>query len=227
MYVPKEPELIKKLRVVKNCFERFYVILVCLLWIVVTCWDIYKLQRYWFDYALELYSTFLIFITLLYSITPKAIPCYIYKSFKMVTKIKGRGFLFIIISLMFLKDNHAFHRFSSFVLLIAGVLCFICELLIPTTKEEYEKIEEIYGINVNKKNKYYVNDTAIFNSVNNNQSNNEEKFENNNIEKNEEKKVEIKESDLTSDEQNIKNSNNPEIIVNNQSTNPYDLPDDF
>ena len=128
---------------------------------------------------------------------------------------------------MFLKDNHAFHRFSSFVLLIAGVLCFICELLIPTTKEEFEKIEEIYGINVNKKNKYYVNDTAIFNSVNNNQSNNEEKFENNNIEKNEEKKVEIKESDLTSDEQNIKNSNNAQIISNNQSTNPYDLPEDF
>ena len=61
MYQRKEPELIKKLRLVKNCFERFYVILVCILWIIATCWDIYKLQRYWFDYALELYSTFIIF----------------------------------------------------------------------------------------------------------------------------------------------------------------------
>ena len=60
MYVHKEPELIKKSRIVKNCFERFYVILVCLLWIVATCWDIYKLQRHWFDYALELYTSFLI-----------------------------------------------------------------------------------------------------------------------------------------------------------------------
>ena len=224
MYVPKEPELIRKFRLLKNYLERFYVILVCLLWIVATCWDIYKLQRYWFDYALELYSTFLIFITLLYSITPKAIPSYIYKSFKIVTKIKGRGFLFIVISLLFLKDNHAFHRFSSIILLIAGILCFIFEYLIPTTKEEIEKIDEIYGIIHIKKNK----DNAIFNSINNNQNNNEEKFENNKIGKNKEKKVEIKsENDFTSDEQNIKNSNNAQIIANNQSTNPYDLPEDF
>ena len=224
MYVPKEPELIKKLRIVKNCFERFYVILVCLFWIVATCWDIYKLQRYWFDYALEFYSSFLIFITLLYSISPKAIPCYIYKSFKMVTKIKGRGILFIIISLIFLKDKHAFHRLAAFILLIAGVLCFLCELLIPTTKEELEKIDEIYGITVTKKN----NDFAIFNKSNNNQNNTEEKVEKNNIDKIEEKNVEIKlENDLTSEEQIIKNSNNQEIAINNQSTNPYDLPDDF
>ena len=145
MYQHKEPELIKKLRIIKNYFERFYVILVCIFWIVGTCWDIYKLQRYWFDYALELYSTFLIFITLLYSLSPKAISKNIYKSFKMITKIKGRGIMFIIISLLFIRDTHDFHKFCSYVLLIAGVLCFICEILIPTTKEELEKIDEIYG----------------------------------------------------------------------------------
>ena len=58
--------------------------------------------------------------------------------------------------------------------------------------------------------------------------NKEEKIDDNNIDKIKKKKVEIKSAnDLNSDEQNIKNFNNPEIGVNNQSTNPYDLPDDF
>lgn len=231
MYEHKEPELIKKVRIIKNCFERLYVILVCLLWIAATCWDIYKLQRYWFDYALELYSTVLIFITLLFSISPKAISYNIYNSFKMITKIKGRGILFIIISLLFIRDKFDFHKFCSFVLLIAGVLCFICELLIPTTKEEIERIAEIYEKNIikNKTN----NDLPIFNSMNELRKNEEEKngneiiISNNDNEKNEEKPVEIKiDNDLTSEDNNIKNFNN-EIVPNNQSTNPYDLPDDF
>ena len=232
MYQRKEPELIKKLRLVKNCFERFYVILVCILWIIATCWDIYKLQRYWFDYALELYSTFIIFITLLYSLSPKAISSNIYKLFKIITKIKGRGTIFIIVSLLFVNDNHDFHRFSSFVLLIAGVLCFVCELLIPTTKEELDRIEEFYGKNIDKNN----NDIAIFNKDNNknidaekndiSEYNENNENINNDIEKNVEKVVEIKsENDIASEEQNIQNIKNE--LANNQSTNPYDLPDDF
>ena len=225
MYQHKEPELIKKLRIIKNYFERFYVILVCIFWIVGTCWDIYKLQRYWFDYALELYSTFLIFITLLYSLSPKAISKNIYKSFKMITKIKGRGIMFIIISLLFIRDTHDFHKFCSYVLLIAGVLCFICEILIPTTKEELEKIDEIYGQKVVQS----TNDVFVFNKQN--EQNNKEKIGssiNDIIEKSEEKKVEIKlDNDLSSEEQNIPNLNNEIIAANNQSTNPYDLPEDF
>ena len=225
MYQHKEPELIKKLRIIKNYFERFYVILVCIFWIVGTCWDIYKLQRYWFDYALELYSTFLIFITLLYSLSPKAISKNIYKSFKMITKIKGRGIMFIIISLLFIRDTHDFHKFCSYVLLIAGVLCFICEILIPTTKEELEKIAEIYDQKVVQS----TNDVIVFNKQN--EQNNKEKIGssiNDIIEKSEEKKVEIKlDNDLSSEEQNIPNLNNEIIAANNQSTNPYDLPEDF
>ena len=225
MYQHKEPELIKKLRIIKNYFERFYVVLVCIFWIVGTCWDIYKLQRYWFDYALELYSTFLIFITLLYSLSPKAISKNIYKSFKMITKIKGRGIMFIIISLLFIRDTHDFHKFCSYVLLIAGVLCFICEILIPTTKEELEKIDEIYGQKVVQS----TNDVIVFNKQN--EQNNKEKIGssiNDIIEKSEEKKVEIKlDNDLSSEEQNIPNLNNEIIAANNQSTNPYDLPEDF
>ena len=48
------------------------------------------------------------------------------------------------------------------------------------------------------------------------------------IEKSEEKKVEIKlGNDMSSEEQNIPNLNNEIIAANNQSTNPYDLPEDF
>ena len=93
-----------------------------------------------------------------------------------------------------------------------------------TIKKEIEKIEEAYGKTDDKNN----NDINIFNSSNNNQKNKEEKNENNNIDKIEEQKVEIKSgTDMNSEEQIIKNSNNAEIGVNNQSTNPYDLPDDF
>ena len=87
------------------------------------------------------------------------------------------------------------------------------------------KIDEFYEKNTIKIN----NDVVVFNKQNE-QNNIEEKGEENNneeLDKNEEKKVEIKlDNDITSEEQNIKNLNN-DIIVNNQSTNPYDLPEDF
>ena len=225
METKEEIELMGKLRLIKNKIEKAFSSFACFLWIIATFWDIYKLQRYWFDYALELYSTFLIFITLLYSLSPKAISKNIYKSFKMITKIKGRGIMFIIISLLFIRDTHDFHKFCSYVLLIAGVLCFICEILIPTTKEELEKIAEIYGQKVVQS----TNDVIVFNKQN--EQNNKEKIGssiNDIIEKSEEKKVEIKlDNDLSSEEQNIPNLNNEIIAANNQSTNPYDLPEDF
>ena len=133
--------------------------------------------------------------------------------------------MFIIISLLFIRDTHDFHKFCSYVLLIAGVLCFICEILIPTTKEELEKIDEIYGQKVVQS----TNDVIVFNKQN--EQNNKEKIGssiNDIIEKSEEKKVEIKlDNDLSSEEQNIPNLNNEIIAANNQSTNPYDLPEDF
>ena len=72
---------------------------------------------------------------MIFSIYPKAILYKIYDYFKLIKKIKGRGILFLLISFLFLGDNHSFHRLWAFVLLIAGIF-FICELLIPTTKEE-------------------------------------------------------------------------------------------
>ena len=217
--------MVEKFKKFRSIYDKIYITIAGCLWIFATLWDIYKLQRYWFDYALEIYSTFLIFITLLYSLSPKAISKNIYKSFKMITKIKGRGIMFIIISLLFIRDTHDFHKFCSYVLLIAGVLCFICEILIPTTKEELEKIAEIYGQKVVQS----TNDVIVFNKQN--EQNNKEKIGssiNDIIEKSEEKKVEIKlDNDLSSEEQNIPNLNNEIIAANNQSTNPYDLPEDF
>ena len=53
----------------------------------VTLWDIYKLQRYWFDYAVEIYTSLIVLLMMIYSIYPKAIPYKIYESFKIITHI--------------------------------------------------------------------------------------------------------------------------------------------
>ena len=91
----EEVIIIGKLRVIKNYFEKTYITGASLLWLIATFWDIYKLQRYWFDYAIEIYTSFLVFLMMLYSIYPKAIPYKIYESFKIITKIKGRGILLL------------------------------------------------------------------------------------------------------------------------------------
>ena len=231
----QEKILIGKLRVVKNYFEKTYVTGASCLWLIATFWDIYKLQRYWFDYALELYTSFLVFLMMVYSIYPRAIPYKIYDSFKIITKIRGRGVLLLLISFLFLGDNHLFHRLCAIVLLIAGILCFICEILIPTTKEELLKISESYEKKRQiKKNEVVTIKNSLDNSKNieyeikNNDSNIEkidEDIKASNINKNEinDNKLPVVEEKInegiSSKEENIKN--------NNQSSNPYDLPDDF
>lgn len=178
----EEIMIIGKLRVIKNYFEKTYITGASLLWLIATFWDIYKLQRYWFDYAIEIYTSFLVFLMMLYSIYPKAIPYKIYESFKIITTIKGRGILLLLISFLFLGDNHQFHRMCAIVLLIAGVLCFICEILIPTTKEELMKISEKFD----KSKQNRVNDVEIKNNFENNNNFGEKQFPNdnsNNVEK--------------------------------------------
>jgi hypothetical protein len=235
----EEIMIIGKLRVIKNYFEKTYITGASLLWLIATFWDIYKLQRYWFDYAIEIYTSFLVFLMMLYSIYPKAIPYKIYESFKIITTIKGRGILLLLISFLFLGDNHQFHRMCAIVLLIAGVLCFICEILIPTTKEELMKISEKFD----KSKQNRVNDVEIKNNFENNNNFGEKQFQNdnsNNVEKiddevkennnidsseNNNKKIhdieEKLDSGVTSAEEKLHNN------INNQSSNPYDLPDDF
>ena len=231
----EEVILMGKLRVIKNYFEKSYVTGASCLWIIATFWDIYKLQRYWFDYALELYTSFLVLLMMVYSIYPKAIPYKIYQSFKIITKIRGRGCLLLLISFLFLGDDHLFHRLCAIILLIAGILCFICEILIPTTKEELLKISE----NFDKKNQKNLGDNVVIKNNLEKSNNYEEKVDydiNNNAEKIEE---EIKENNnIDSGENNNKltgvevkleggEATAEEKANNNNPANPYDLPDDF
>jgi len=235
--------LIGKLRVIKKYFEKTYVTGASCLWLIATFWDIYKLQRYWFDYAIEIYTSFIVLLMMIYSIYPKAIPYKVYDSFKIITKIKGRGTLLLLISFLFLGDNHLFHRLCAFVLLIAGILCFICELLIPTTKEELLKISERYD---NKKQNIISgsinNSVEIKNDIEKN-SNLEQKLYDNDINKsNNEEKIDddIKDSNINVNDINEnklpqldikineeKSSVEDKLDNNKQSSNPYDLPDDF
>ena len=239
----EELVLIGKLRNIKNIIEKTYVSIASGLWLIATFWDIYKLQRYWFDYAIELYTSMIVFLMMIYSINPKAIPYKVYESFKIITKIKGRGVLLLLISFLFLGDNHLFHRLCAYLLLFGGILCFICEILIPTTKEELLKVSENYD---QKKKNNKINDTVeIRNNFENNNNLGEKSYDydihmNNNIERLDE---DIKNSNKLSENlSDINQKKQPENDVkidggvtsiedklekNVQSSNPYDLPDDF
>ena len=234
----EEVILMNKLRVIKNYFEKTYITGASCLWLIATFWDIYKLQRYWFDYAVEIYTSLIVLLMMVYSIYPKAIPYIVYDSFKIITKVKGRGILQLLISFLFLGDNHLFHRLCAYVLLISGILCFICELLIPTTKEEILKISESYdkkrpnkiNNNVQISNSFEINKNIMDDM---NKSNNEEKLDddiknNNKInisDINENKMNEFDDIEAKGDGGKVSVEEKSE--KNNQSTNPYDLPDDF
>ena len=235
--------LIGKLRVIKNYFEKTSVTGASCLWLIATFWDIYKLQRYWFDYAIEIYTSFIVLLMIIYSIYPKAIPYKIYDSFKIITKIKGRGTLLLLISFLFLGDNHLFHRLCAFVLLIAGILCFICELLIPTTKEELLKISERYD----KKRQNIIsgsinNSVEIKNDIEKNNNLEQKTYDNDINKSNNEEKIDDDIKDSNMNVSDINENKMPQIDIkineekssvedklenNKQSSNPYDLPDDF
>ena len=92
-------DVIEKFKKFRAIFDRLFIIFAGCLWIFSTIWDIYQLQRHWLDYAIEFYSSFFIFFMMIYSINPKSLPKKIYTSFRLMTSIKGRGTLFIIVSL--------------------------------------------------------------------------------------------------------------------------------
>ena len=56
---------------------------------------------------------------------PKAVPVAIINSFKLITTIRGKGIMVIIISSLFLKDKHAFHKFCAVILFIGGIFYII------------------------------------------------------------------------------------------------------
>ena len=248
-------DVIEKFKSFRSIYDKVFISFAGSLWIFATIWDVYKLQRYWLDYAVEFYSSFFIFCMMIYSINPKSLPKRIYKSFRLMTTIKGRGALLVMISSLFLSDKHAFHKFCAIILLIGGLFYFICEILVPTTREELDKIELIFNppIDENKnkgKTKVTISNISIntkistdplrktiSNEINVNGNKNEVNNQND-ISKN--NSINITQTILI-DETNPNNNNvnnqetsgnnNNAIIYENEivrkTDNPYEIPEDF
>ena len=248
-------DVIEKFKSFRSIYDKVFISFAGSLWIFATIWDVYKLQRYWLDYAVEFYSSFFIFCMMIYSINPKSLPKRIYKSFRLMTTIKGRGSLLIMISSLFLSDKHAFHKFCAIILLIGGLFYFICEILVPTTREELDKIELIFNPPIDEsKNKGKTQVTisnisintkistdplrkTISNEINVNGNKNEVNNPNDNNKNN---SINITQTILI-DETNPNNNNvnnqetsgnnNNAIIYENEivrkTDNPYEIPEDF
>ena len=243
-------DVVEKFKVIRSIYDKLFISIAGSLWIFSTLWDIYKLQRYWLDYTIEFYSCFFIFYMMMYSINPRALPTKIYNSFRLITTIRGRGTLLIIISSLFLGDKHAFHKSCAILLFIGGILYFICEILVPTTKDELDQIESIYN-NINK-------DTTSSRDDNISNTNTSTNPMNSSTIQNHDKSTEILENNPSniitddnerkaskninqSEEQNIKTMNNAGNENNNyngpntkveeevvrKTDNPYEIPDDF
>ena len=250
-------DVVEKFKSIRAIYDKVFISIGGSLWIFSTLWDIYKLQRFWLDYTIEFYSSFFIFCMIIFSINPKSLPKIIYNNFRILTTIRGRGTFLIIISSLFLSDKHAFHKSCAIILFIGGVLYLICEILVPTTKEELEQIESIYNKTTENRNVKITqitdsttNDsklrtdqsTAIFNKENSEVINNNIETKNDLIKdinkensNNEEIEPKKENKDIIDEEKNEKkieenDSNNNNIIseeIVQKTDNPYEIPDDF
>ena len=246
-------DLIEKLKRFSSLFDRVFVLISGSFWIFSTLLDIYKLQRYWLDYTVELYGCFFLFYMMLFSINPKLVPIKIYNSFSLITTLSGQGTLLIIISSLFLKDNNTFKQFCAILLFIGGILFLLWEFLVPTTREELAKIEGIYINNNMSKNNNI--ETKVSNNINFDTNKSISVIDRNSIisnTQNESKldKEQINEinnensSNINLEAENKKEKNevdlkieNDEKIDNNQNIligesiqktdNPYEIPEDF
>ena len=132
----KEPELIKKVRQLKECLEK---ILPCIsggLFILSTSVDLMKLSCYWSDYVLMIYSCIFIVLMIWHSLMPNKIPFYIKENLGVVTYCNGKGYLMLIISFLFIKDRLYLHRLASIFLLLSGIILIILEILVPSIEEK-------------------------------------------------------------------------------------------
>ena len=132
----KEPELIKKVRQLKECLEK---ILPCIsggLFILSTSVDLMKLSCYWSDYVLMIYSCIFIVLMIWHSLMPNKIPFYIKENLGVVTYCNGKGYLMLIISFLFIKDTLYLHRLASMSLCLSGIILIILEILVPSIEEK-------------------------------------------------------------------------------------------
>lgn len=241
-------DVVEKFKIIRSLFDKIFITIAGCMWIFSTLWDIYRLQRYWLDYCIEFYSSFLIFYMIIYSLNPNSLPKKIYNSFKAITTIRGRGCILLIISSIFLNDSHAFHKFCAIIFFIGGILYFICEILVPSTKEELDKIDAIYNqkvsSNIKKEDSREVqidnrnnvsqidkstqvlsfeqNNKTNMTNINNNESNAIDNI------KNSELVEEIKENSQNEDTNNKQEgSETIENEVIRKTDNPYEIPEDF
>ena len=246
-------DVVEKFKVIRLIYDKLFISISGTLWIFSTLWDIYKLQRFWLDYAIEFYSCFFIFYMMMYSINPRALPKKIYNSFRLITTIRGRGTLLIIISSLFLSDKHAFHKSCAVLMFIGGILYFICEILVPTTQKELDQIESIYNNidkdtnnsrDVNISNSYHntstnitMNTSTIPNAdktteiLQNNDTNiipDDNETKDNKIQ-NQSEEQNIKTGDNDGNENNKYNGPNTKVEeeIVKKTDNPYEIPEDF
>jgi len=175
---------------------------------------------------------------IIYSLNPNSLPKKIYNSFKAITTIRGRGCILLIISSIFLNDSHAFHKFCAIIFFIGGILYFICEILVPSTKDELDKIDAIYNPKVssnikkedlrevqidNRNNVSRIDkSTQVLSFEQNNKTNAIDNI------KNSELVEEIKENSQNEDTNNKQEgSETIENEVIRKTDNPYEIPEDF
>jgi hypothetical protein len=245
----KQIDIISIFKRIRSIYDITFILIGGSLWIFATLWDIYQLQRYWLDYCIEFYSSFLVFFMIIYSLYPNALPVKIYNALKLITTIRGRGIILIATSSLFLRDKHAFHKFAAIILFIGGLLYLVCEIMVPTTKEELNKVDSLY----NKNNNNIINSSIIqtngnketANDINNNDNTNISMINNtvnnlikdngeNNGGNNEIINDEIKVENINKEKEDEKIENKNEINTNvyeneivRKTDNPYEIPEDF
>ena len=154
-----------KINIIKEKFDKYFTMIITVLWVLSFLWDLICLHCYWSDYMLQLYSCFFFSFMALYFIIPAKIPKIIIQYFGFIKTILGHSVSMIFFSLLFLGDKHLFHKLCSIFLFIGGVVLLCMELITPET-EQGGKYYESHGENNNNNNKNEENNDNNENSHN-------------------------------------------------------------
>ena len=135
------PSTSEKLRPIKEKYDKFFTLIISSLTVLSTLWDIIRFHCYWSDYMLELYSCFFLTFMSLYFIIPGKIPKIISDNIGVIKTSLGRSITMIFFSLLFLADEHLFHKLCAIFLFIGGTVLLIMELISPEKKNEQKYYE--------------------------------------------------------------------------------------
>ena len=119
------PGALQKIKDLKETIDKYCTVILGCLWTISTLWDIVSFHCFWSDYMLELYSCFFIIFMVLQILYPQRVPKLITDYFGIITTTFGRGIIMIIFSLIFLSDEHLFHKLCTIFLLLGGI-CLLC-----------------------------------------------------------------------------------------------------